>query len=511
MIILRDWVATIPDADKHIAYVGENGAEQRQFFLSGDGWQAYTDSQFYLDMAFDLSSVTTRDSRRVVTTQKNTTEDLSEARVTTATTDRQETFTVEEVTVDAPTTTDVAYLTKKTGEEGLTLTWTVLAQHTALPGKLMATLRAVRPDGRVKKSALMVFEVDPAVAATPAAPITQSVYEQMMEEMGNLCQQGAAHHDAALQAAQTATEAMESCAADRRHVEEDTAEACDAADSALNAATAAVSAAQEATAAAATTATQVAVAAQSSQNALQAAGKMLYLKDVADCFDIGKNLYDPSVAHHGYKLILGGIRESADHTTTNYIYSPSVGGMRYYAFSAQGLTEDVSITVDGYDANYKLVLQHSMFTPWQFSFDDTDPLHQGCVYLRFSFPSHLTDVQIEVGEVATAYEPYRHPRVRAAHVETADALSATSTLPIQAKVVNYCLTTLSEQIQMVSDAAATAYGRANEAGGLAYEMKQTLENTIVPRIVAVEAAVGDVDAALDGIIAIQQSLMGGAV
>ena len=44
MIILRDWVATIPEADKHIAYVGENGAEQRQFFLSGDGWQAYTDS-----------------------------------------------------------------------------------------------------------------------------------------------------------------------------------------------------------------------------------------------------------------------------------------------------------------------------------------------------------------------------------------------------------------------------------------------------------------------------------
>lgn len=517
MIIIRDWVATIPDADKHIAYVGENGSEQREFFLSGNGWQDYANSQFFLDMAFDLSSVTTRDSRQVVTTQKNVTENVSETQVTTATNDRQETFTVEEVTVDTPSRTDVAYLIKKKEQEGLLLTWRVLAQHTRLPGKLTATLRAVDDDGRVKKSALMVFEVDPAVAATPAAPITQNVYDQMMEEMGELCEQSYQYRDSAQQAAQTATEAMESCAADRRHTAEDAAEVCDATEAAVNAAGTAVNAAKEATAAAATTATQVAVAAQSSQNALRAAGKMLYLKDVADCFDIGKNLYNPATAHYGYKLILGMLRESADDITTDYIYSPAVGGERYYTFSAQGLIEGMNISVTGYDADYTMVLDFSFGAPWVFSFDDTDPSHSGCTYLRFSFPSQLTDVQIEEGDTPTAYEPYRHPRVRAAHVQAEDALSATSINPVQNKVLYQHLAVLQDQMQFMVgrvevavQKAAEAYEHANAAGGEAYQVKQTLQNDVNPRTDALESAVGDMDAALEGIIAIQQTLMGGA-
>lgn len=517
MINIRDWVATIPDADKHIAYVGENATEQRQFWLEPDEISAYGDALFYLDMAFDLSSVTKRDSRQVVTTQKNVTENVGETQVTTATNDRQETFTVEEVTVDAPAETDIAYLSKQVSQEGIVLTWTVLAQHTALPGKLMATLRAVRPDGRVKKSALMVFEVDPAVAATPAAPITQNVYQQMMEEMGNLCQQGAAHHDAAVQAAAQAVEAMESCAADRRHTAEDAAEVCDATEAAVNAAGTAVNAAKEATAAAATTATQVAVAAQSSQNALQAAGKMLYLKDVADCFDIGKNLFDPATAHYGYKLILGMLRENADYVTTDYIYSPSVGGERCYAISAQGLTEGMNILVTGYDEEYNIVLDFSFGAPWVFSFDDTDPSHSGCTYLRFSFSSQLTDVQIEEGDTPTAYEPYRHPRVRAVHVEAEDALSATSVNPVQNQVVHRHLFVLQNQMQLVSDRAEAAVQKAtdahtlaNAAGREAYQVKQILEYDVTPRTAALESAVGDMDAALEGIIAIQQTLMGGA-
>ena len=516
MIIIRDWVATIPDADKHIAYVGENNAEQRQFFLSGDDWQEYADGQFYLDMAFDLSSVTQRDSRRVVTSQKNTTEDLSETRVTTATTDRQETYTVEEVKVDAVAATDVAYLIKKKEPEGLLLTWRVLSQHTHLPGKLTATLRAVHSDGRVKKSALMVFEVDPAVTAVPAAPITQNVYDQMLEEMGALCEQGSQYRDGAQQAAQTATEAMESCAADRRHTEEDAALVCGYAESTLNASNTAVAAAKEATAAAETTATQVAVAAQSSQNALQAAGQMLYLKDVADCFDIGKNLYDPSVAHYGYKLLLGTLRESAEHVTTDYIYSPPVGGKRYYAFSAKGLTADMQVTVDGYDADYNMVLQYPMGSPWLFDFDDTAPNHSGCVYLRFSFPIQLSDVQIEVGKAATDYEPYRHPRVRAIHVEVDDALSATSTKPVQNKVIQQITSTLTTKVEQALSLgsvayinAGTAHDVANEAGLLGHQAKQIIDYEMTPRIKALETAVGDVETALDGILAIQERLLGG--
>ena len=33
MITIQDWIAVIPEEDKHIAYVGENATEQRQYFF----------------------------------------------------------------------------------------------------------------------------------------------------------------------------------------------------------------------------------------------------------------------------------------------------------------------------------------------------------------------------------------------------------------------------------------------------------------------------------------------
>ena len=100
MITIRDWVATIPDADKHIAYVGEDGSVFREFLLTGFDWKVYRNWTFYLDMAFDLSSVTKRDSRKVVATQQDTTKTESETQVKTTSTGKTETYTVEAVQVE---------------------------------------------------------------------------------------------------------------------------------------------------------------------------------------------------------------------------------------------------------------------------------------------------------------------------------------------------------------------------------------------------------------------------
>lgn len=183
MITIRDWIATVPEEEKHIAYVDEGSAETRHFLLTGEGWTAYQDWGFYLDMAFDLSTVTDRDSRQVVAVQEDTTKTTAEAQVKTTSTSKKETYTVEKVTVSAPAETDVAPLMKQMQEDGLRLTWQILRQHTQLPGRLTATLRAVSPDTRIKKSSLMVFEVEPAVRATPAAMVTQSEFEQMESQM----------------------------------------------------------------------------------------------------------------------------------------------------------------------------------------------------------------------------------------------------------------------------------------------------------------------------------------
>ena len=212
MITIRDWIATIPDTDKHIAYVGEENSVFREFLLTGNDWKVYRNWTFYLDMAFDLSSVTKKDSKQVVTTQQDVTETVSEnqtennasttepkanssemtgqTQVKTSTSGKKETYTVETVQVDAIAKTDVAYLTKQEREDGLYLRWKVEAQQTRLPGKLTATLRAMGLMGEVKKSALMVFEVDPAVVAEPAAPINRNTFELMMDEMNTFVEAG---------------------------------------------------------------------------------------------------------------------------------------------------------------------------------------------------------------------------------------------------------------------------------------------------------------------------------
>lgn len=170
MIKVQDWIASIPDEDKHVAYVGEGSSETREFLLCGYGWEAYKGWSFHLDMAFDPESITTRDHRQVVQTRVNSTEMKEEAGVTTDEVTTRETYTVQDEQVLDYYLTDVAPLVKRVEEDGIRLEWTVLRQHTMLPGKLWATLRAVDSTAqKVKKSAVMVFEVDAAVKATPAA------------------------------------------------------------------------------------------------------------------------------------------------------------------------------------------------------------------------------------------------------------------------------------------------------------------------------------------------------
>lgn len=180
MIKVQDWVASIPDEDKHVAYVGEGMSETREFCLCGENWEAYRNWSFHLDMAFDPESITTRESRQVVQTHSSSSQMKEEAAVTTEESVTKETYTVENEEVLNYNLTDIASLEKHVKEDGIYLTWTVLRQHTVLPGKLWATLRAV--DGtaqKVKKSAIMVFEVDAAICAVPAARPTISEMEQI--------------------------------------------------------------------------------------------------------------------------------------------------------------------------------------------------------------------------------------------------------------------------------------------------------------------------------------------
>lgn len=180
MIKIQDWIASIPDEDKHVAYVGEGMSESRTFLLCGDGWENYQEWSFHLDMAFDPESITTRDSRQVVQTRVNSTQMKETASVTTDEVTTKETYTVHDEQVLDYYLTDVASLRKTVEENGIRLEWTVLRQHTALPGKLWATLRAVNEAGdKIKKSAIMVFEVDAAICAVPAARPPISEMEQI--------------------------------------------------------------------------------------------------------------------------------------------------------------------------------------------------------------------------------------------------------------------------------------------------------------------------------------------
>ncbi|MBE6807565.1 MAG: hypothetical protein E7527_06160 [Ruminococcaceae bacterium] len=213
MITIQDWLATIPEEDKHLAYVGEHQAVTRKFLLTGSDWKTYQDWGFHLDMAFDLSTVTSKAKRQMETTQVNTTENVSDTLVKTNGTTTKEKYTVTEVDVDCADKTDIATLKKNVLTNGIQLTWTVLRQHTQLPGKLKATLRALGPDGQVKKSDLMVFEVDPAVVAESAADIPQSEFEAMEERMDWLldeAQKNAQMVELHLEAVETALEESQS-------------------------------------------------------------------------------------------------------------------------------------------------------------------------------------------------------------------------------------------------------------------------------------------------------------
>ena len=180
MIKVQDWVATIPDGDKHVAYVGEGMSETREFLLCGEGWEAYRNWSFHLDMAFDPESITTRESRQVVQTHTNSSQMKEEAAVNTEESVTKESYTVENEEVLDYNLTDIASLEKHVAEDGIHLIWTVLRQHTVLPGRLWATLRAVDGTAQmVKKSAIMVFEVDAAICAVPAARPAISEMEQI--------------------------------------------------------------------------------------------------------------------------------------------------------------------------------------------------------------------------------------------------------------------------------------------------------------------------------------------
>lgn len=530
MITIRDWIPTIPDAEKHIAYVGEEAAEARTFFLTGAGWETYRNWTFYLDMAFDLSTVTTRDSRQVVTTQEDTTENIAEAQVKTSATGKKETYTVENVTVNAPAKTDIAYLSKQVMSDGVQLTWKVQAEQTQLPGKLTATLRAKGPYDEVKKSALMVFEVDPAVIATPAATVSRSLFEQMLDEMSTFSEIGhdqvqeatanavaaAASASAAVAAAEQAQEHRWFCDAAMQEAKRCAAAAREEAYNAETHAVTAADAAAQAQAAVDTAVDRAAAASASSVVAQQAAHKMLYLKDVADCFAISKNLYDPDAAQDGYKLVLGTLRENKEYITTDYIPHRRVDGDCAYRFSADGVEKNTLLIAALYDASLQLLTQVTLVADTALTFNDTADGYDRCAFLRLSFPAVLTHVQIEVGDTATAYEPYQPPRVKAKHIETDDRLDAASHNPISNGVVaaalhegNQRLGAINGIAQSAQTAAAIAQDTANDALNRATNAEGDLQRNIIPRLSALEMALRDTEEALDRIIAIQQSLMGG--
>ena len=190
MIIIQDWVAAIPAEEKHIAYVGEGMAETRTFFVTGTDWERYKEWSFHLDLAFDLSSVTAVDRRQVEQTKVDSTETVTESQVVTSATTTKEHYVTEQKQVNWEPATDIVSLDKSVEAEGIRLTWTVLRQHTHLPGRLLATLRAVGSTfAQVKKSALMVFEVEPAVEASPAVVLPTSEFEEMESRMDTLLEQ----------------------------------------------------------------------------------------------------------------------------------------------------------------------------------------------------------------------------------------------------------------------------------------------------------------------------------
>ena len=210
MIKVQDWIASIPDEEKHIAYVGEGKSEQRTFLLCGKNWETYKAFSFHLDMAFDPASITTRDTRQVVQTTFNSSESKEEAGKTVDEVTKKETYTVENVNRTSHSLTDISPLSKTITDDGILLTWNILRQHTVLPGKLWATIRALdNPTQRIKKSAIMTFEVDPAICAVSAAAPPVSEYDQMIAQMDTLREQATTAAEEAIRASTDAHNAIQ--------------------------------------------------------------------------------------------------------------------------------------------------------------------------------------------------------------------------------------------------------------------------------------------------------------
>lgn len=176
MIKIKDWVAQIPDEDRYLAYVGEDSSVFREFQILDPNYNSY---DFFLDMAFDLSSVSFNQVTEQEVTENNSSETMTETSASKNSRSVKERRTVTETEVDCLARTDIAPLKKIISDSGPILQWTVLAQHTQLPGRLDVTIRGVSQTGAVKKSAIMHFFVEPAVAATPAQPVSKTEFEQM--------------------------------------------------------------------------------------------------------------------------------------------------------------------------------------------------------------------------------------------------------------------------------------------------------------------------------------------
>ncbi len=179
MIYLQDWIAAIPPEDKCIAYAGENDEQIRQFFLPD---LSFADYSFWLDMAFDLSTITVAGTPREVQTSQQTTTEVVNAdgtSVTATASSNKESYVYNETTVEDAACTDIAPLRKEVREDGILLTWKIYAQQTQLAGVLRATLRALGPENSVRKSAMMTFCVAASVEATPAKPVPMSEHEQL--------------------------------------------------------------------------------------------------------------------------------------------------------------------------------------------------------------------------------------------------------------------------------------------------------------------------------------------
>lgn len=210
MIKVRDWIASIPEEEKHIAYVGEGKSTQKEFLLCGDGWEAYQDYSFHLDMLFDLEGATLHDQKEVEQTTVNSTKRTEEAVVNTEEITTKETYTVHSKKTPDYEETDIAPLSKSVQQDGIHLLWTVLCQHTQLKGKLRANIRAVGSDTDVvKKSAVMVFEVGESVEAHPASTPPVSEFAQMEFQLDALRQQACEAADTAMNSSETAVTAAD--------------------------------------------------------------------------------------------------------------------------------------------------------------------------------------------------------------------------------------------------------------------------------------------------------------